>query len=84
MLSLLLPTSTWLVHGQQMDEFASAVMLSLGSTKPAFVIDPDKNPTWTWNGWQMSVVIPATTDPDEVDSIVGNLDNLGPNSMEKI
>ena len=78
--SMLLPSTAWFVHGQQMDEFARAVMLSLGNTNPAFVLDPEQNPTWarTWtqSGWQNSVIIPAVTDPEEVETIISNLDNL--------
>ena len=80
MFSFLLP-ATCLVHAQRMmDEFARSVMLNLGNTNPAFILDPEQNPTWTrtwtWSGWQSSVVIPATTDPNEIVSIIINLDNL--------
>ena len=48
-------------------------MHSLGNTNPAVILDLDQTPPWEWNGWQSSVIIPATADLSE---IVCNLKKL--------
>ena len=63
-----------LVYGQQMDELGRAMMLSLGHTNPALIIDQEVNPAW--NSWQPSVIIPATSDQDDIEMVVGNLERL--------
>ena len=72
--SLLLPAMPCLVHCQLMDELGRAMMLSLGHTNPALIIDQEVNPAWS--SWQSSVIIPATSDQDDIEMVVSNLERL--------
>ena len=57
-----------------MDTLGREVMLSLGNTNPAVIIDPEVNPTWS--SWQSAVIIPATSDQDDIEMVVSNLERL--------
>ena len=76
LLFYLLPALPCVVHVQQTEEFAQAVMHSLGNTNPAVILDLDQTPPWEWNGWQSSVLIPATADLHEIVSSLKKLVEL--------
>ena len=77
-----LPLESRLVHCQpeQIYEFATAMMSSLGNTNPAFIVDLEQNPiwatAWTLNWRETAIFIPAATDHEDINAIICNLDNL--------
>ena len=73
LLLFLLQAFPCMVHVHQIEKFAQAVMHSVGNTNPAVILDLEQKSPWEWNGWQPSVIIPATADLSE---IVSNLKML--------
>ena len=62
------------VKGEQLEQFAKALMLNLDKTKPALVFDLEQNHQWMWTSWQTaSTLIAATNDLVEIESITINL-----------
>ena len=56
-----------------MEHFAQALMLNLGNTNPALVLDMEQNPEWSWTSLQTTAIIAATNDPKEIKTITTNI-----------
>ena len=70
---LTLATKLSCVRGKQLEHFAQALMLNLGNTNPALVLDLEQNPEWSWTSLQTTTIIAATNDPNEIKTIITNI-----------
>ena len=54
------------MNGQQVENFARDVMLNLGTSYPAIVLDPDHESTWFWVNLQSATFVALPNNPNDV------------------
>ena len=64
------------VSGQHLESFAQDVMLSLGTTNPAIILDPDQKSMWSWENQQSATLVAVPNEPNDANVIIDHLNNL--------
>ena len=64
------------VNGQQVQKCAEDVMLNLGTSYPAIVLDPDHESTWFWGNQQSATLVALPNNPNDVKIATDHLKKL--------
>ena len=64
------------VSGQKLEQFSLDVMLSLGTTNPAIIHDPDQKLMWPWSSHLSATLVAAPNDPNDAKISIDQLNNL--------
>ena len=60
--------------GLQLEKFSEGVMLSLGATNPAILLNQDQ--MWSWGHQQSAALVGVPDIPDDAEFIIDHLNNL--------